>query len=184
MMRRGTSLVSDDGSIDIPWTSEAIAVALRERQIIPGMLCVFCTISFYYGVKCLGGYSQVNYLTYMKRAFMAMLTQLGEPDAADTCDLVATKNWSGFSFSYIEDDRGSILPAQFLDLYLHMDHGMFQRLMDYAHVCTIGQAVEPILPEIYRYSYAEKERDPSLLSVTPEELTKLSGLRSCLRCAR
>jgi hypothetical protein len=181
MMRSGDNLVSEDGTISIPWNPESIAAALSVRDIIPSILLVFCTLSFYYGVKCLGGYSQVNYLTFMKEAFMAMLKELGEPEAADQCLPVSTKNWSGFSFAYAEDGKGSVLPAQFLDLYLYADEGMWKRLIDYAHVCTLEQAVAPILPEIYRYSYGEEERDPALMAITPQHFVSAAGLQPCIR---
>ncbi len=181
LLRQGDDIVSDDGLMVIPWNAESIAAALQSRRIIPSMLCVFCTISFYYGVKCLGGYSQVNYLTFMKQAFVAILKELGELEAAEACDPVATKHWSGFSFAYASAGKGPVIPAQFLDLYLYADPGMWTRLMDYAHVCTLAEAVEPILPEIYRYSYPADEREKDLLSVTPQELTAFVGLRPCIR---
>ncbi len=180
MRKEGNELISSDGTLRIPWTPEGIAHALEQKTILPGILLVFVTMSFYYGVKCLGGYSQVNYLTFMKEAFMAMMRELGDPVTADACMPVSTKNWSGFTFSYLQSSSGSIVPAHFLDLHLYGDTAMWRRLMAYAHECTLRHAVEPLLPEVYRYSYQEHEREQPLLGLTADSIATATGLKPCI----
>ena len=183
MKREGSHLVSENGELSIAWNPEAIAAALKARTLIPSLLLVFGTLSFYYGLKCLGGYSQVNYLTFMKEAFMAMMHEMGMPEAADACVPVSTKNWSGFTFTYLENGEKTVMPAQFLDLHLYGDDGMWQRLLDYAHICSLRSAVQPLLPEIYRYSYAEHEREAHLLALTTEQIAAETGLIPSLRAS-
>lgn len=181
MQRSGADLVSDDRTLSVPWTPEGIAEGLKNRTLIPSILLVFEVLSFYYGLKCLGGYSQVNYLTFMKDAFIGMMNELGETEAALACGPVSTKNWSGFSFSYLQSQQGLVSPAQFIDLYLYKDTDMWRRLMDYAHVCTLDQAIQPLLPEIYRYSYPETERETDLVTMTTEDIATFTKMLPCVR---
>lgn len=183
MEKVGQNLVSFDGTVTIPWNPASIAKALQDRTIIPSMLLAYCTLAFYYGAKCLGGYSQVNYLTFMKFAFMDMMKELGETEVAESCLPVSTKHWSGFTCAYISDEKQRIAPAQFLDLHLHSDEQMWGRLKHYSQQCTLAQSVAPILPEIYRYSYEAEEREEALLRITPDDLIAFAHLKPCL-CIR
>lgn len=180
MKRVGDQLVSFDGTLSIHWDASSVAQALQSRQIIPSMLLAYCTLAFYYGVKCLGGYSQVNYLTFMKQAFMEMMRELGDAEAADSCLPVSTKHWSGFTFAYVSDDNKRMAPAQFLDLHLHADEDMWSRLKSFSEECTLGQALEPIFPEMYRYCYSLEEREASLLAMTPSDLMHIAKLKACI----
>lgn len=183
MRKEGTELVSDDGTYRIPLEGNAIAAALQNREIIPGLLLTFVTLSFTYGLKCLGGYSQVNYLTYMKETYMRLLTDVGEPEEAQACEMVSTKNWSGFTFSYIQSANGSMLPATFLDVYLYGDCSAWQCMSRYAKECTLEKAVYPLMPQIYRYSYPERERDPALMNIEESDVLGTIGVKPCLQIA-
>ncbi len=180
MTRVGDFLTSEDDSVRIAWTPEAVAQALQERRIIPGLLLVFWVLSFYYGLKCLGGYSQVNYLTYMKEASMKMLKELGDTEAAESLVPVGTKHWSGFTLTYIRHPNGLIAPAQFLDLYLYGKTDTWDWLTKYADTLSLQDAVGPLLPEIYRYSYQEHEREADLMALTSDGIAAATGIKPCL----
>lgn len=177
MKKEGNELVAVDDSMRVALTPDAIAEALMKKRLIPGLLLTFVTLSFYYGLKCLGGYSQVNYLTFMKESFMRMMHALGEHDAAEACTEVSTKNWSGFTFTFLGDTTGALEPAFFLDLLLYGNHDMWQSMQTYAHECTLEQSVQPLFHEMYRYSYRKEERDEDLLSLTPSEIASMARIR-------
>lgn len=62
-------LVSVDQSISIALSPKEIAQALQEKKIMPSMALTFIVLSFYYGVICGGGYSQVDYLEKLALAW-------------------------------------------------------------------------------------------------------------------
>lgn len=63
------SLISDDGSIKIPFEPGAIAEALRTKRIMPNLLVIYALIHLYYGMNCLGGFNQIHYLDAMKKTY-------------------------------------------------------------------------------------------------------------------
>ena len=55
---------------------EALAAALRKRELMPTMALCFIVLSFYYGLRCGGGFLQPNYLTQLKEAYARFLTEI------------------------------------------------------------------------------------------------------------
>lgn len=181
LWKEGEFLVAPDGSYRLPFQPDAIAAALERKELIPSLLLTFTVLVFYYGLKCLGGYSQVNYLTFMKEAFMHMQREAGDRESADACEQTSTKNWSGFTFAYLQNGGGTVTPATFLDLLLYENPEMWHALSAYRKELTLEEAVNPLMPEIYRYSYPETERRADLLTITEDDATRLSGLHPCLK---
>lgn len=71
------TLTSTDGSFSIPLTPHTIRKALLSKKIMPTMSLTLSLLSFYYGLACAGGFSQVGYLTDMKKAYLEILEELG-----------------------------------------------------------------------------------------------------------
>lgn len=66
-------LVSQNKTVSIALTPEALRNALQEKSLMPSMALTFIVLSFYYGVICGGGYSQVDYLGNLQNAWHGML---------------------------------------------------------------------------------------------------------------
>jgi hypothetical protein len=80
MWKEGNYLVADDGSYKVELTPEAIADALLKKELIPSVMLTFITLCFYYGLKCLGGLGQINYLPKLKEAYIKMQEKLGNQE--------------------------------------------------------------------------------------------------------
>ena len=62
--------------ISIPATPESIILALNEHRFCPGLTLCFWILAFYNGIRCLGGFEQIEYLAELD----SKLNQLGLPN--------------------------------------------------------------------------------------------------------
>jgi hypothetical protein len=177
LWRKGNYLVTKDESYKVELRPEAIAEAMLKRELIPGLLLNFMTISFYYGLKCLGGFNQINYLTLMKNAFIKMNVDLGNYRSIEVCARAQTKEiCDGLTLAFLGYDKGRVALASGLDLYLYDSGDTWQKLFDLSKQMTVEEALNPLMPEIYRISYDEKEWEPDLLAVSEKDINHLTGL--------
>ncbi len=178
LWREGNYLVSKDGSYKIELTPEAIKEALLKKELIPGLLLDFMVVSFYYGLKCLGGFNQINYLTLMKNSYIKMNVDLENYRSIEICARAQTKEiCDGLTVAYVgyNGDKQMIL-ASGLDLILYQNKDSWKTLMNLINNITIEKALEPLLPEIYKITYDQKEWDEKLTNITDKDITNLNGL--------
>ncbi len=170
----------DDFSI--PWTPEAIAKALQEKRIFPGMLLCYLMVSLYYGMKCLGGFCQVHDLTVIKHAWMKLLDEAGESAEAAAVVPVQTKELGGdgMVLSYLETPSGDFTPATGIDMALDPGDTSFGRYVELSKRVTLMEMMTAMLPEMYTVLYPESERDPDLLRFKPEEILRAVGVTAKL----
>lgn len=177
LWKRGNSLVSNDGSFTLELTPEAVCDALRDKKIIPGMMLIYITISFYYGLKCLGGPNQVNYLTLLKKAYIDMCVEWGDSESVQACDRVQTKEFvEGPTLAFLRTGGKEILPAMGLDLYLYHEEKTWETIINLTKVITLEEAFNPRLPDYYPLMYPDIERIPALSALTAKEITESTGL--------
>lgn len=188
LWKQGKQLVSPDGRLIIPFTPEAIAQGLAEKQIIPSLLLVFSVLCFYYGLKCLGGFNQVNYLTAMKNAYIKMTADRGNYRSIEVCARAQTKEMNdGYLLAFAQAPNGALVPATGLDLYLYGDDRTWPTILEESRNITIAESLDPALPEFYRFVYPEADRQADLASITAEQITAATGLvqklKPCVRLA-
>lgn len=185
LWKRDHKLVTPDGSFSIDLTPEGIAAGLRSKQLIPSMLLTFIVLAFYYGLKCLGGFSQVNYLTYMKQSYIKMLTDFEYYKSIEVCARSQTKELCGeVTVAFIQDKSGNLMPATGLDLILHGTDMTWKQFVELTKNITVSEALNPLMPEFYRIIYPELKRDPALSAITSEQITELTGLSKKIKpCA-
>ncbi len=177
LWRKGNFLVSKDESYKVELNPEAIRQAMLSRELIPSLLLNFMTISFYYGLKCLGGFNQVNYLTLMKNAYIKMNVDLGNYRSIEVCARAQTKEiCDGLTLAFLGYNKGRVALASGLDLILYGTDDTWGRLVTLSKTMTIEEALNPLMPEIYRISYDEKEWEKDLLAVTEQNINQLTGL--------
>lgn len=182
LMPQGTKLVSDDGMYSIELTPDAIGRALKNKEIIPGMMLDFMVLSLYYGLKCLGGFSQVNYLTEMKQAYIKMHTELGNQQEVILCEPVQTKELGeDLTIAYVTNSVGRVAMATGLDLILYGIDSTWECLVREAKDITLEQAVNPMFPSFYRVAYHESERQEDLLSISSKDIVAYTGLQQHIR---
>lgn len=185
LWKRGEYLVTADESYRIALTPEAIAEALRTKEIIPSMLLTFVVLAFYYGLKCLGGFSQVNYLTFMKRAYIKMLADLENYKSIEVCARVQTKELCGeVTLAFLQNSEKKLMPATGLDLLLHGNEMTWTQFVALSRSVTVAEALNPLMGEFYKIIFPESARQADLAAVTSEEITHHTGLHEKIKpCA-
>jgi hypothetical protein len=177
MWKKGDRLVTDDGSYSIELKPEIIQKALEAKEIMPSMMLSYIVLAFYYGLKCLGGFSQVNYLTFMKNAYIKMQADRGNYRSIEVCARSQTKEMGGdFTLAFMEGPNGELVPSTGLDLILYGDDDTWPCLVEQSKQVTLEEGIFTLMPEFYRILYLETERDPDLLAVTSEDITRLLKL--------
>ncbi|MEK7673071.1 MAG: hypothetical protein AAB373_04260 [Patescibacteria group bacterium] len=178
LWREKNYLVSQDGSYRIELKPEVIKDAMERKELIPGLLLNFCTLSFYYGLKCLGGFNQVNYLTLMKNAYIKMNAELGNYRSIEICARAQTKEiCDGPSMAFLGHSKeNEPILASGLDLALYGDKDSWKKLIKVTKKLTLAESLNPLMPEIYRISYDEKDWDQDLITIKEKEIAELLGL--------
>ncbi|UPA22157.1 hypothetical protein K8942_03785 [Candidatus Peribacteria bacterium] len=180
LWRKGNRLVTQDESFSVELQPEAIHDALMRGELIPSLLLNFMTLSFYYGLKCLGGFNQVNYLTLMKNAYIRMNVDFGNYRSIECCARAQTKEiCDGLTIAFIRHGD-QIALANGLDLCLYDDAESWQRLVELSKSLTLQEAINPLLPEIYKISYNDSELHPQLLELTDMTINEHTGLNKKL----
>lgn len=64
--------------ISIPFTPEAIRNGLKTHRLLPGLFSSFVTIAFARGIRCIGGFKQVDYLPVIQRGLIKSLAGLNQ----------------------------------------------------------------------------------------------------------
>lgn len=177
LFRKGNFLVTKDESFKVELKPEPLRAAMLSGELVPSLLVNFMTISFYYGLKCLGGFNQINYLTLMKNAYIKMNVELGNYRSIEVCARAQTKELcDGLTLAFLGYDKGRVALASGIDLILYGQEDSYQRLEDLCKTMTLEEGLNPLMPEIYRISYDEKEWQPELLAVTEKDVNELTGL--------
>ena len=176
LIKENDFLVSLDGNYKLELTPQAIKQALNNGQIIPGMMLTFMVLSFYYGLKCLGGFDQPNYLTQMKQAFVAMQTEAGNIESANYAAKTITNELGGDFVLALLKHNNKLSPATCLDLILEEDKNSLAILNEQMYHITIQEAILPLLPEFYQMTYSSEEQDKDLAQIKADDVLELSGL--------
>ncbi|MEK7623186.1 MAG: hypothetical protein AAB408_00760 [Patescibacteria group bacterium] len=174
LWRQGNVLSTSDGTYKVELTPESIAAALLAKEIFPSTLLSFLLLAFHYGLKLLGGFNQVNYLTFMKEAFIKLATDIGDMESVRRSELLQTKELiDAPTVAFARGPKNELIPATGLDLYLYGNGETVPALRRTMLNLTLDDALEPLLPDIYRVVYPEPERQQFLSSITAEDITCL-----------
>lgn len=177
LWKQGNALVTDNGSYRLELTPAALRVAMEQREIFPTTLLDFFVLSFYYGLKCVGGFNQINYLTDMKNAYIKMNVDRGNYRSIEVCARAQTKEMNdGFTLAFVAGSDQKTYAATGLDFILYGDDTTWPRLVETIKQISVEEAFNPLLPELYRVIYNEKDRQPELSAVTDEQIMQLTGL--------
>lgn len=181
LMRDGDALMTKDNSLRIRLTSENLSQALAEETIYPSMALSLSILSFYYGLTLGGGFSQVEYLSQMKKAYINVLRDLGEKNEVKKVETIATNHFSGEAV--LTTIRGSRdrAPATLFDLLLYKNHRMREQIETHAKKITLHDAVLPMMPEYHKIITGTwPEAVPNLR--LPKPVCHAKHKRVCLHC--
>lgn len=156
LRRRKNILESMDGLYQVSLTPHGIKAAIEANELMPSMALSFMVLSFYYGLTCGGGFMQVNYLTYLKDAYIKLLTRMQKNDEIKIIDPIKTDYFCGeFVFATIKGKR--VAHASSIDLIVYQNKDTAQKLQELAEVGTLGEAVDAMMPKFYRILYGKEE---------------------------
>lgn len=175
MIKHGNHLVCEDGSYKIELTAPAIGAALRRHEIIPGVLLDFIVLACYYGLKCQGGFSQVNYLTEIKAAYNDIISKLGYPKS-EFSQVITSELCGDIIAVFLQGLKGQLLPATGIDWLMHHGAKTWEIFTAQCQALTLAETLNPVMPEFYRILYTEKERYPELASLTAADIMQATGL--------
>ncbi len=169
LVRKDTELVSLDGQYKIPLKPEHIGMLLKKQELIPSTMLSLAILSCYYGLKCLGGFSQVNYLTEIREAWDTLFDITGPKQ-----DFEATL-CGDFIIGLLE--QGSdLLPATSLDFLLYGSHQSHSLFVESARNLTVTESLFLMLPELYQILYPQGEREPTLQAIDRNAIRGFLGL--------
>ncbi len=182
---RDGELQTADRTFCVPLEAEAIMEKLQSGELIPTMLLTFLVLSFYYGLKCLGGFFQPTYLTAMKTAYVRMLKDLGLISEIEVFSHTDTKTMIGdFALAFLQDKNKKLHQATSLDLVLYGNQGTMTTLQDLSRSISVEESITVMLPLFYEVLYRDTDRDQQLLGISTDEIIKVAGLDKKIRpCA-
>jgi len=160
----GDYLSSDDG-YSVRLSPEAISQAIERGELVPNMFLGSLLLSKYYGVKCLGGFSQGTYLTAIHRAYNQMRGSINKFEDHHTKGLR-----SDFVLGYFKNSFGSFSAASGIDLALHNTPQSWEAFSRAANILTLEEAMMPLFPELYRELYHQQDQDPELLKLGANDI--------------
>ncbi len=170
-------LQTSDGSYSLDLNPQTIRQAILNKEIMPGMALTFTILAFYYGLKCLGGFSQVNYLSEMKASFLKLITDINDIESREISQGVITNELCGeVTLAFIQSPGQFIHPATFIDLLLYGDRSTWQKITQLMKQIKLEEALDPLMPELYRIVYSDQERLTFLTDITPEHIIQETKL--------
>lgn len=186
LRREGNFLIDKTGEFRIELTPASLREALEKKRIAPSMLFVFMVLAFYYGLRCLGGFSQVNYLTHMKEQWMKFLARIHEVDDIPSVQKVQTRSFvSDLGIAYIKDASGKNCLASGIDLILYRDPNMWNLLKKAVKTLPLAEGFYTLCADLYPATYSAVERDPALSAIGASDLLRyLDAEKHCEACVR
>lgn len=174
LWRKGEQLVSLDGSVTIELTPSSLKKHIELHELLPSTMLSMITLSCYYGLTCFGGFSQVNYLTWMTEAYRKLF-------AAGPHYTAPTKLLCGdFIAASLALKSGELVAATGFDFILYNDGDSMDRFIACAKKLPIKDAVGLMMPEFYRILYPHEQRLLPTFDQAVRELALTEILQPCL----
>ncbi len=167
--------------ISIPLTPDALGQGLRERKLLPCLFSSFAALSFARGLKCLGGFFQVDYLPAMQRGLIQALESRGLDDWAQKIAGVPTAGFvTGMNIALAHYPGGKTASAGAVEIIA--SGGLSRTDLERIKTLTVEEAnlagLMETYPEFIGDSKSEEKRYESLKGLVMERAgDKLAFLR-------
>ncbi|HVF69433.1 MAG TPA: hypothetical protein VNA13_02585 [Xanthomonadales bacterium] len=178
LWRKGNMLTTEDGTYSIELTPTAIKEAMDNRELIPSTLLSFITLSFFYGVRLIGGLNQPTYFTQMKEAYMNLQKDSGDVEDIKVYKDIPTDSMSFWRplLAFVANKEGAKASATGIDVMLNGKNGFWEKMKELAQKITIGDALHRALPGVYKTYYPYDKQEESLLAITESDIEKITKL--------
>ncbi|HUU28858.1 MAG TPA: hypothetical protein VM123_13690 [archaeon] len=134
-------------NISIPLTPDDLWGKLQERRLLPALFTSFTTLAFARGIKCVGGFFQVDYLPLMQQGLARVLESRGLSDWAQKIASVPTTNFvAGMNIALSHYPDGTTEPAGAVEIIAA--GGLNQKHLEKIKRLTVNEAVISGLTEI------------------------------------
>lgn len=147
---RDNSLVSEDGTMNIALEPEIIYECLENKTIMPTMALSFIILSFYYGLTCGGGFSQINYLGDMKHAYLKFLEEAGYTEEQELVRSIETDIFCGEFVLATIASKEDHCPAFSLDVALSHADDLNNNLLNLSKETRLETVIDSMMPEYYK----------------------------------
>lgn len=182
LWKEGNLLMSEDRSYKVELTPEALEKALISKELVPSVLLTFIVLCFYYGLKCLGGLGQINYLPLLKQAYIKMQNDLERYESAAACEKTETDNLGGeITVALLSSKTNGTAPATSWDFLIHDKGDAWKIFERQTKQITLEEAIVPMFTEDYPIIYPLNERHPALAAITAKDITRLMNLDKKIR---
>lgn len=138
-------LVSPDKKFSVHIDPESIYEALQKGTLIPSMLLNMLVVGGYYGVKCLGGFSQTSYLTWMLEAYKKIFPKAMVGDSQTLC--------GDFIFADILLGQKHAFAATGLDMLLYKKQFNFEAFAELCKTKTLNEVMQRVFPILFKILY-------------------------------
>lgn len=177
LFRNGNQLVNKEGTYTLELTPKAIAKAIANKEIFPGLLLTFIVLSFYYGLILGGGPSQTSYLTEMKRRYINMMKEAGDERSANDTEQSITDDFIFYRphLAFLEhgDQR---ISATALDMFLYQDPSHWSEIVRATKSIAVSEFMNVLLPTLYKQFCNPDEREDELMNISRQDVEQFLGL--------
>ncbi len=142
LWRGGNEFISEDKTYKIPIEEENILLLLREKKLIPSWLLIYTILHCYYGVDCMGWFSQNVYLEKIRNAYRSInldIIPLLSYEEGILCE----------DFNFLFWDYGTPLTA--LDMESEGISYTNEYILNNIQHITLEESLTYMLPEIAAY---------------------------------
>ena len=138
---------SSDGRVKIKIDADSIALALTEKKLMPSLALCLIILNNYYGLTCGGGFSQVDYLPQINKAYQAVINHLNLGEITGK-SILADVLGGDFAYLAISNGRKKQL-ATALDLILYNKEDVEIKINELVATIKIEEAIKSLFPYFY-----------------------------------
>lgn len=154
LLYKNGNIIKEDGS-HFDFNIQNISNLLDTKEIMPTMAMCFMVVSFYYGVQCGGGFSQIDYLGEMKEAYKKILENFNETDEINFIKNIQTNVFRG-EIGFIYDKNKKILSTS-IDILKNLNNYTWTNFEKIYKKNTLAQAMNPMYPLLYKITNPSKK---------------------------
>ena len=177
---KGENLETLDGKIVIPLNSKSIQEGLNNYSLMPGMALCYSILAFHYCLTLGGGFSQIQYLGEMKKAWSKVF-----PELKNEFEDVKTNVFSGEAIIAGMGNEKEQIQATLADFLIHTKNpSEADKLAEKSlSEITIGESLDAMMYELYEivagfYEPIDNLPSPKNTLMSEQEKNK----NKCLYC--